>query len=275
MKKFIPIVLVGILVLSGLGAAAFSTNVSLKPVAVKGSESLSVQFLSQPLVSEKDGFVEISVDGATTQLLDSNRPVLPIYVKTYQIPFGSTNIQVECTATDLGSLLLTQEVIPARIVPLSELAAQTAYEKDPVVYGSAAFYPATWFNYDLGAGRNERGQQVTFVKVMCYPVRYSPLNNQIEYAGGFDILVTYDQPVTPQQSSAEDYDMVIIAPDKFAASLEPLVEFKNGKGVMTKFKSVESILTEYDGFDPPEQIKNFIKNEYDVSHITYVLLVGQ
>ncbi|MFA5103382.1 MAG: C25 family cysteine peptidase, partial [Candidatus Thermoplasmatota archaeon] len=264
----------GILVLSGLGAAAFSTNVSLEPVAVKGSESLSVRFLSQPMLSEKDGFVEISVDGATTQLLDSNRPVLPIYVRTYQIPFRSSNIQVECSAKDLGSLLLTQEVLPARIAPLSGLVEQTAYEKDPVVYGSAAFYPATWFSYDLGAGRNERGQQVTFVKVVCYPVRYSPLNNQIEYAGGFDILVTYDQPTVPERSSAEDYDMVVIAPEKFAASIAPLVEFKNGKGVMTQFKSVESILEEYDGYDPPEQIKYFIKNEYDVSNISYVLLMG-
>jgi hypothetical protein len=273
MKKFIPIVLVGILVLSGLGAAAFSTNVSLKPVALKGSESMSVRFLSQPMLSEKDGFVEISVDGATTQLLDSNRPVLPIYVKTYEIPFRSSNIQVECSAKDLGTLLLTQEVIPARIAPLSMLA-ETTYVKDPVVYGSAAFYPANWFSYDLGAGRNERGQQVTFVKVVCYPVRYSPLNNQIEYAGGFDILVTYDQPSAFERSSAEDYDMVIIAPEKFAASIAPLVEFKNGKGVMTQFKSVESILEEYDGYDPPEQIKYFIKNEYDVSNISYVLLMG-
>ena len=30
MKKFIPIIIVGILVLSGLGAAAFTTNVSIK-----------------------------------------------------------------------------------------------------------------------------------------------------------------------------------------------------------------------------------------------------
>ena len=43
---------------------------------------------------------------------------------------------------------------------------------------------------------------------------------------------------------------------------------------MTKFKSVESILEEYDGYDPPEQIKYFIEHEYNNSNITYVLLVG-
>ncbi len=41
----------------------------------------------------------------------------------------------------------------------------------------------SWFTYDLGAGRNENDQQVTFVKVICYPVRYSPVNNEISLAG--------------------------------------------------------------------------------------------
>jgi hypothetical protein len=274
MKKFIPIIVVGILVLSGLGAAAFTTNVSMKQATVVSTESTSVLFSSQPMVSEKDGFVEIQIDGTTTQLLEPNRPVLPIYVRTYQIPFGSTDIQVVCTAKDMGSLYLTQEVIPARIAPLSELNEQTAYVKDSTVYGSSEFYPDVWFSYNLGAGRNENNQQVTFVKVICYPVRYSPLNNEISYAGGFEITVTFNEPTVPLQSSAEDYDMVIIAPEKFSTSLQSLIDFKNSKGVITKFKSVEAILNEYDGYDPPEQIKYFIKNEYDDSHITYVLLMG-
>ena len=274
MKKFIPIILVGILVLSGLGAAAFSTNVSKEQTKNIKTESTSVLFSSQPLLSEKDGFVEIQINGATTQLLDSNKPVLPIYVKTYQIPFGSTDIQVVCTAKDITTLTLTQEVIPARIAPVSELNEQTAYVKDPAVYGSSEFYPSSLYSYDLGAGRNENDQQVTYVKVICYPVRYSPLNNELSLVGGFDIKVTYNAPQTPLQSSTEDYNMVIIAPEKFSSSLQSLIDFKNSKGVITKFKSVESILGEYTGYDAPEQIKYFIKNEYDNSHITYVLLVG-
>jgi hypothetical protein len=274
MKKFIPIIIIGILVLSGLGAAAFTTNVSKEQSLNLKTESTSVLFSSQPTLSEKDGFVQIQVNGATTQLLESNRPVLPIYVKTYQIPFGSTDIQVVCTAKDITTLTLTQEVIPARIAPVSELNEQTAYVKDPAVYGSSEFYPSSLYSYDLGAGRNENDQQVTYVKVICYPVRYSPLNNELSLVGGFDIKVTYNAPQTPLQSSTEDYNMVIIAPEKFSSSLQSLIDFKNSKGVITKFKSVESILSEYTGYDAPEQIKYFIKNEYDNSHITYVLLVG-
>jgi hypothetical protein len=274
MKKFIPIIVVSILVLSGLGAAAFSKNVSMKQPVGTQNESTSVLFSSQPVQSEKDGFVEIEIDGATTHLLDSNKPVLPIYVKTYQIPFGSTDISVVCSPKDIGTMTLTKEIIPARISPVSKMSEQTAYVKDPAVYESDAFYPSAWFSYDLGAGRNENDRQVTFVKVVCYPVRYSPVDGQIEYAGGFDISVTYTEPVTKPRTSAESYDMVIIAPSKFESSLQSLIDFKNGKGVATMFKSMEDILAEYTGYDQPEQVKYFIKDAYDTMNITYVLLVG-
>jgi Peptidase family C25/Propeptide_C25 len=274
MKKFIPIVVVSILVLGGLGAAAFSTNISKQEVMNTKTETTSVVFSSQPTLSEKDGFAVVQLNGATTQSLVPNRPVLPIYVKTYQIPFRSTDIQVTCTVNDISSMALTQEVVPARIAPVSTWNDQTPYVKDSAIYGSAELYPSSWYSSDLGAGRNENNQQVTFVKVICYPVRYSPINKEISLAGSFDIKISYTEPQVPTRSSVEDYDMVIIAPEKFSASLQPLIDFKNTNGVITKFKSVESILSEYDGFDAPEQIKYFIKNEYDTSNITYVLLVG-
>ncbi|MCU0850463.1 MAG: C25 family cysteine peptidase [Candidatus Thermoplasmatota archaeon] len=274
MKKLISFFIVGVLVLSGLGAAAFTTNVSTKGLMNLRTESTSVLFSAQPTLSEKDGFVEVQIDGATTQLLESNRPVLPIYVRTYQIPFRSTDIQVMCTAKEMSTYSLSQEVIPARIVPVSESLDQIDYVKDQSVYGSAEYYPASLYKYDLGAGRNENGQQVTFVKVICYPIRYSPLNKELSLVGGLDISVSYLAPQTTMQSSAEEYDMVIIAPEKFSASLQSLIDFKNSKGVITKFKSVESILDEYDGYDAPEDIKLFIQNEFDIANITYVLLVG-
>ena len=274
MKKILTIAIIGVLILSGLGAAAFSTNVSIKQTTNIKNESTSVLFSSQPTQLEKDGFVQIEMNGATTQLLEPNKPVLPIYVKTYQIPFGSTNIQVTCSPKDIGTMTLTKEVIPARIAPLSKMSESTEYMKDSSVYGSAAFYPSNWYSYDLGAGRNENDQQMTFVKVVCYPVRYSPVHNQVEYADGFEINMNYDAPATPPKTFDTSYDMVIIAPAAFETTLQPLIDFKNSKGVATTFKSMEDILTEYPGVDQPEQVKYFIKYAYDTWNITYVLLAG-
>ena len=274
MSKILSVLVIGVLVLSGLGAAAFTTNVSIKPTMIMKNESTSVLFSSQPTQLDKDGFVEIAMNGATTQLLESNKPVLPIYVKTYQIPFGSTNIQVVCSPQGISTMTLTKEVMPARIAPLSTMSENIAYVKDASVYGSAALYPDAWYSYDLGAGRNENDQEVTFVKVVCYPVRYSPVSSLVTYAGGFEINVKYDAPKTQPKTLTASYDMVVIAPAAFESSLQPLIDEKNTKGVKTIFKSVEDILKEYTGYDPPEQVKYFIKYAYDTWGITYVLLVG-
>jgi len=264
----------GVLVLSGLGTATITNSVSKEQAMNIKTESTSVVFSSQPTFSEKNGYVEIHLDGATTQLLELNKPVLPIYVKTIQIPFRSTDIQVVCTPKNIDSLTLTQEVIPAHITPFSSIGDQTASVADASVYGSTALYPAVWFRYEFGAGRNEQDRQVTFVKVVCYPVRYSPVNKEISYAGGFDIQVAYTEPLSQPTPLSDEYDMIVIAPEKFNTSLQPLIDFKNTEGIRTRFKSVEAIQYKYNGYDAPEQIKYFIKNEYDHSNITYVLLVG-
>jgi hypothetical protein len=274
MKKILPILLIGVLLLSGLGTATITNSVPKEQTMNRKTESTSVVFSSPPTISEKDGFVEIHLDGATTQLLELNKPVLPIYVKTIQIPFRSTDIQVECTLKNISSLTLTKEVIPAHITPFSSIGDQTESVTDASVYESTSFYPAIWWRTELGAGRNEHDQQVTFVKVVCYPVRYSPGNHEISYADGFDMQVTYTEPFFQPTPLSTEYDMLIIAPEKFNASLRSLIDFKNNEGIRTHFKSVETIIDEYTGNDAPEQVKYFIKNEYDYSNITYVLLVG-
>lgn len=266
--------LMGLLVLNGLGAAAYQTTITSPQATDRTTITTSVLFPTQPTVSEKDGFAEIHLAGTTTHWLESNRPLLPVYVKTYEIPYGSTDIKVICNTKDLGTMTLTKEIIPTRITALSKIHEQTDYVKDPAVYENPAVYPDTWFRTDLGAGRNQHNRQVTFLKITCYPIRYSPTTNQIEYTTGFDITIHYLKPATPQTTFADEYDMVIIAPNEFESSLQSLIDFKNDKGLPTIFKSVESILEEHPGYDQPEQVKKFIQYAYDTWNITYVLLVG-
>jgi len=274
MKKILTIGIMSVLILSGLGAAAYTTNLTSPAIILTKTESTSIQFSSLPTSFDIDGFVTLELNDATTQLLEPNKPVLPIYVKTFEIPFRSTNIHVTCMAKDIGTLLLSKQILPADITPLSKIRERTVYEKDPSVYESASYYPDTWYRSELGAGRNKNDVQVTFVKVMCYPVRYSPLNGEVMYASGFDLQVSYESPTAPQKPLTEEYDMIVIAPAAFETTLQSLVDFKNTKGVATTFKSMEDILTEYPGADQPEQVKQFIKYAYDTWNITYVLLVG-
>jgi len=272
MKKILAIVIIGIVIISGFGTITYATNTTI-PTPDSTTQTTTVRFTEPPTLIEKDGFNQIELTGATTQLLEQHKPILPLYVKTFEIPFKSTNIQVTCTQKQINTMTLAQDIIPAMIAPLSKMTQTTTYVTDPSIYDSTQWYPQTWYTYDLGAGRNQQDQQVTFVKVICYPVRYSPVNHLVDYTEGFDVTVTYTPPSTPQTVSTE-YDMVIIAPKAFEDTLQPLIDFKNTKGVATMFKSVEDILAEYNGTDQPEQIKLFIKDAYDTYNITYVFLAG-
>jgi len=74
--------------------------------------------------------------------------------------------------------------------------------------------------------------------------------------------------------SSEVYDMVIIAPNKFSASIQPLINHKNSHGVKTFLKTTEEIYKEYKGQDKAEEIKLFIKDAIENNSIKYVLLIG-
>jgi hypothetical protein len=273
MKKIIPIFIISLLILSGFGATAMQPNNSTKKPLIAKNNSTVLQFSSKPMILEKEEFVTIEINGITSQLMEPNKPVLPIFIKTYQLPCGSKAINVTCIPQDISTITLGKKVISARIAPLSKMNLITTSVKDKSVYNSTAFYPSSWYRCDIGAGRDENGREIIFVKIICYPVRYSPGNNQIEYATSFDVALNYEAPLTTAQTN-DTYDMVIIAPKTFKSKLQPLIDFKNSKGIKTTFKAVEDILNEYTGVDPPEQVKYFIKYAYDNWGIQYVLLVG-
>jgi hypothetical protein len=273
MKKIIPLFIINLLIFSGCGATALQPNNSPGKTMIEKNNSTSVQFSSKPRILEREEFVNIELNGMTSQLMEPNKPVLPIFIKTYQLPFGSTSIIVTCTPKDINTILLSKKVISARIAPLSKMNQITTSIKDMSVYNNTAFYPSSWYRCDIGAGRDAKGNEIIFVKIVCYPVRYSPGNNQIEYTTSFDVHMTYEAPLVTTQTN-DTYDMVIIAPKSFKSRLQPLIDFKNSKGLKTIFKAVEDILAEYTGVDPPEQVKYFIKYAYDTWGIHYVLLVG-
>ncbi len=72
----------------------------------------------------------------------------------------------------------------------------------------------------------------------------------------------------------ENFDMVIISPDIYSSYLDPLIEHKNNRGLVTFLKTTEDIYDQYSGRDKPEKIKYFIKDVIEDFNISFVLLVG-
>jgi len=143
------------------------------------------------------------------------------------------------------------------------------------IYESDELYPDNWYEYDIRCGLNSRELSTTFVTIEVHPIRYSPTKNMLYYINDVEIQIAYNDPGTNKMvSNIDSYDMVIITPETFTETLQPLIDHKNAHELKTFIKTTEEIYDEYSGRDKPEQIKYFIKDAKETLGITFVLLVG-
>ena len=82
MKKIIPILVVGVLVLSGLGAVAISEKEKIENNILSITESILV---SEPIamerIAEGETYIELNMEGTNARLYRAGEPILPIYTK--------------------------------------------------------------------------------------------------------------------------------------------------------------------------------------------------
>jgi hypothetical protein len=267
MKKLIPVCIVGILILGGLGAAALTTH-KTNDLKIK-TESIA---LSEPVLQDEGQYVTVSLKGAASSLFDPGKPMLPVVTQVFTFPFGTKIKSVDVSFSDVNQRTLLKEVTPAREPSPVDATVGNGPTKDPAVYESAAQYPATGYRYTTGAGLDGK-EHVIYLAVQCYPVRYSPAKNILFYSENAEIQVSYEEPATPTVFP-DHYDLVIIAPSEFSNALQPLIDHKSSMGVNTTLKTTEEIYSEYSGWDNAEKIKYFIKDAIETWGIDYVLLVG-
>lgn len=275
MKKLIPIIIVGILILSGAGTLALTPNAINTQKKIEANLSFS-----QPVIQETmdNKYLSITVDGATSYLLEGGKPVLPKTVKTFELDFGVKNVDVSVTPHNVRTQIISDELRPAsKMMPLTTIATSSSkikVNKKTAVYQQQKLFPSAWYEYDVGCGLNDNREHVTFVSVNLFPVRYAPANNKVHYAEKLDVTLTYDEPDGNPFPATNTQDLAVIAPSEFTDGLQRLVDHKNDHGVDTFLKTTEGIYDEYQGVDKPEQIKYFIKDAIETEGIHYVLLVG-
>ena len=267
MKKLLPLFVVGILVLSGLGAVSI-TNETTNDLKIK-TESIAI---SEPVIKDAGQYVTVSLEEAASSLVNPGKPMLPIVTRVFTFPFGTKISHVDVSFSYAKELALPKEVQPAPEPIPVEVKVANELVKDPTAYGNAELYPSSSYSCTTGAGLDGK-DHVIYLAVQCYPVRYSPAKNMIYYSENAEIQVTYKEPVTPTVFS-DQYDLVIISPSEFSSALQPLIAHKNSNVVNTTLKTTEEIYSEYNGWDEAEKIKYFIKDAIETLGVDYVLLVG-
>jgi len=269
LKKFISILAVGILIISGLGAISVENH---KIYDLKTQEKQLI--FSEPIIKEEIKYITVNLKEATITTLENGKPTLPIVTQVFTFPFKTKINNVEVIFSEPKEIVLSKEIKPASkpIRLNTELQTSNQVERDIEVYESSNLYPSNTFSYTIGAGLSNN-EHVIYLAIRCNPVRYSPTKNILYYSESADIKISYEEPINPV-SFSEEYDLIIISPSEFSDTLQPLIDHKNGYGVNTTIKTTEEIYSEYTGFDEAEQIKYFIKDAIENYGVEYVLLIG-
>ena len=271
MKKIFPLFIVGMLVLSGLGAFAFSDENSNEKDILREETSINI---SNAIIEQKGEYVTIDFEESTSMIYQTGKPLIPVVTKTFTFEAGTkiedVNVQIDWEKIDL-----TEKIMPS-LGALPMTTETTRYEQelgkiDESVYSSSDLYPSEPYTITKRAGLKD-DNHVTYVTVRCN-AQYSPINDYVNVPKTIDIDINYDEPAEPQ-FTADEYDLLIVTHSKFADDLQRLVNHKNSIGTRTLMETVENIYEEYDGFADWEEVKLFIFDCIEDYGITNVILAG-
>jgi len=235
---------------------------------------IDLNFSYPEIVPYGDYFI-IHLNEADLNRMDPGKPVLPVNLSIFELPFGSKILDVEYTHSTPIIYNLTRKIAFGSMPVIDNINSyQPKTTMDTGVYENSDQYPSDWIFHHTGGGLSY-GIHKTFSVLRVYPVVYFPLDDQIQFIKNITVNISYMEPETPLLDENSIYDLLIIAPSNFIKHLEPLVEHKNNYGISTILVSLDKVYNEeFWGRDKPEKIKYFIKDAIESWGIKYVLLVG-
>jgi hypothetical protein len=250
---------------------------------------------------------EIEVGGETFDKLEIPEYLYTGEVGKAQIPAlggfiaipGMKDFSVDIMKTE-SITLDGYYVYPAQETFIEE---QPPFAKDETFYQTNAFYPSE--TVELGGASIWRDLRV--INPAIFPIKYNPVTSQLEVTYSITLRFSYfgtsndniiagpDYPdYAIEERYAQSYRSSIVNYDslgleevywKLGNPCDYLIIysspweswFLNASGLVDHISSrgfsVKAVGTDETG-TAPEQIKNYIRNEYNQHHIDYVLLVG-
>jgi hypothetical protein len=270
MKKILPILLVGVLMISGFGAAV-TTNTQSKNSSIQEE----LQF-SNPVFTIQNNYLSVQIPEVTSYAAVPGDPVLPVYTKMLTFPVGTRILDVSFVPSSVQQMKVKKEIIPAAqttpVSAVSGISSDGQLITNNEVYRSTGTYPLSRLQYQVGAGVNGN-ERVIIVSLQYYPILYAPLQQTLLFTPSVQISVTYEESTHPG-SVKTDTNLLVIAPAEYTTALQPLIDHKNQHGFETTMVTIEWIAVHSQGRDLQEQIKYAIKDAVETDAISYVLLVG-
>lgn len=96
----------------------------------------------------------------------------------------------------------------------------------------------------------------------------STFSNPSFFANSTDIKKWYINRDT------RNFDYLVIGTPELYAELSNLVAYRQSQGMVVQFANIADILASSEGNDNPDKLRNYLKNAYQSSPFTYLLLLG-
>jgi len=264
MKKSFSILIIIMLVFSGISAVAFSNDTNeIKHI----SECFS---FSHPIMENSGDYVQVSIDESNAELMNENKPLLPMITRVYTFPLGTKIDEISFATEKSYTQEISKKIMPSPNADYISTIYPSKGFVDSIDYSLISTYPEKRYSYSMNGGVHN-GDHVLFLTLYLYPVQYDPNKNMINYVKNVSIEISYTLP-SESLFNHNEYDFLILSPTEFSNALQPLVNYKNNDGMSTVLKTLDEIPD--NGIDQPESIKLFIKEAVEQWGIDYVMLVG-
>ncbi len=226
---------------------------------------------------------------------NTGQPSLPITGASILIPMGH---QVETVEIIPGKkILVGTNLMIEPVGPPTPLSLDPSERKlptpDPAIYNSDSPFPAS--RYSNTGIQSFRGYDILILKLQ--PAEYIPTTGELYYYPDLRVVVTttnvgksnsllrgtqkdLDEVITrvdnPEiadtypmfgKAGARGYDMLIITTSAFASSFEPLKNFHDTTGLLTKIVTTDAI-----GSTDPDDLRDYIRDFYLGDGIQFVLI---
>ncbi len=254
---------------------------------------------SNPSIQQKGEYQQVNLENTMVTAMPG-QPVLPYRQVKLLLPPGESAVSFEIVFSGEVTLPGIFNLFPQQEArPVSE-GITGVFLKDEAVYTSNSAFPA-----------NPGGQLITsflngraFALTTFTPFHYNPVTGKLTYyttakvvvqttpdanaVKALDNLVSRSTEVLKLADNKEmnrtylknrlasiiQYDLLIICTTEFKNSFSSYRANYLKEGITSRVVTLDSITSTMPGVDVPEQIRNFIVQEYRTHEIQYVLLAG-
>ena len=265
MRKILPILVIGIFVLSGLGAVALEQTETVNVISDKIE-------ISKPKIIENENFLTLELTEANSNYWGEGKPFLPVVSKIFTFDFGTKIDNVEIILSGESTQKITKLVEPSPKIEIISLKqkSSTIQTADNVDYSQLGIYPQERYSWNTLAGIKGK-ERVIYCVVSINPIQYNTQENTITYAQNAEIKIKYTPP-TQTKTFPDEYDLLILTPTEFQSTIQRFIDHKEGRGIRTKLVTLDEIPST--GVDTQESIKYFVREAIETWGVDYLILLG-